>query len=100
MTSAVKTRRAGQPIRLVMARRLHIWHDQDAEDRIKVQALRQAAKRLEHLSAGSQCCGRSASRITYLTISEEWLQQDLIEGFRWAELSVFRLVERPGRRCP
>lgn len=100
MTSAVTTRRAEQPFRLVLARRFHVRHGQDAGDRIKVQALRQAAKRLEHLSAVSQCCGRSASRMTYLTISEEWLQQDLVEGFRWAELSVFRLVERPERSCP
>jgi hypothetical protein len=100
VTSAVKTRRAEQPFRLVLARRLHVRHGQDAEDRIKVQALRQAAKRLEHLSAVSQCCGRSASRMTYPTSSEEWLQQDLVEGFRWAELSVFRLVERPGRSWP
>jgi hypothetical protein len=61
---------------------------------------RQGAKRLEHLSAVSQCCGRSASLMTYFAIPEEWLQQDLVEGFRWTERSVFPHVERPGGSCP
>jgi hypothetical protein len=42
------------------------------------------ARRLEHLSAASQCCGRNTSLMTYLAISEGWLQQALVEGFPWA----------------
>jgi len=100
VTSTVKARRAGQPFHLVLARRLHVRHGQDAGDRIKVQPLRQAARRLEHLSAASQCCGRNASLMTYLAISEGWLQQDLVEGFPWAELSLSPYIERPGGSCP
>jgi hypothetical protein len=36
----------------------------------------------------------------YLAIPEEWLQQDLVEGFRWMELSVFPHVERQGWSYP
>jgi hypothetical protein len=94
VTSAVKASGPGQPFRLVLARHLHVRHGQDQSSDSSL-----GAKRLEHLSAVSQCCGR-ASLMTYLVISEEWLQQDLVEGFPWAEVSVFPHVEKPGGSCP